>query len=73
MGSFPLARDPGQRQSLADAAMTLLRAAMAAGWSDAARTAADPDLAPLRDRPDFRALVAALWDRAMPADPFARP
>jgi serine/threonine-protein kinase len=68
---FPLARDADQRRALADAAMTLLGAAADAGWSDAARTAADPDLAPLRDRPDFQALVAAMWDRAMPADPFA--
>ena len=48
-----------------------LRAAVAAGWSNASPVAHDPDLAPLRDRDDFRRLLAELFDRTMPADPFA--
>ena len=32
---------------------------------------ADPDLLPLRDRADFRRLVADLFDRGFPAVPFA--
>jgi hypothetical protein len=31
----------------------------------------DPGLAPLRDRDDFRRLLAELFDRGFPADPFA--
>jgi hypothetical protein len=42
--------------------------AIAAAWRDAAHTGHDPDLIPLRDRDDFRALMMHL---AMPADPFA--
>jgi hypothetical protein len=52
--------------------MTTLQAAVVAGWSDASHTAHDHDLAPLRERPDYRALLAGLFDRAFPADPFTR-
>jgi hypothetical protein len=31
----------------------------------------DPDLDPLRHRADFRRLLAELFDRDFPADPFA--
>jgi hypothetical protein len=48
--------------------MTSLRQAAAAGWRNAAWMAADPDLAPIWPRPDFRAL---LLDMAFSADPFA--
>ena len=51
--------------------MAALRAAVVAGWSDAAHTARDPDLARRRGRPDYRALLTRLFDRAFPADPFA--
>jgi len=34
--------------------------------------ARDPHLAPLRDHGDFRRLVAGLFDRVFPSDPFAR-
>jgi hypothetical protein len=53
----------------ADAAMATLRRAVAAGWRDSARLTADPNLAPIRSRPDFQLLV---MDLAMPADPFSR-
>ena len=52
--------------------MAALRAAVAAGWSDAAHAARDPDLAPLHDRPEFRPLLAELFDHGFPVDPFAR-
>jgi hypothetical protein len=52
--------------------MAALRAAVAAGWSNVVHTARDPDLAPLHERPDFRALLAKLFDNGFPADPFAR-
>jgi hypothetical protein len=36
------------------------------------KTGRDPDLAPLRERQDFTRLLADLFDRGFPADPFAR-
>jgi eukaryotic-like serine/threonine-protein kinase len=68
----PIAREAAAGRRYADEAMGALRAAVAAGWSNAAHTARDPDLAPLRQRPDFRTLLAELYDRSFPADPFAR-
>jgi hypothetical protein len=61
-----------QRQALAADAVQRLKEAMAAGWNDAGKTNSDPDLAPLRDREDFSRLLADLFDRGFPADPFAR-
>ena len=54
--------------SEADAAIALLKKAVAMGYriADAVRT--ESALDPLRDRPDFRLLM---MDLAMPADPFA--
>jgi hypothetical protein len=40
--------------------MAWLKKAVAAGWSNAAHTAADHDLDELRGRDDFKALVAGL-------------
>jgi serine/threonine-protein kinase len=60
-----------QKQPLATEAIHKLKAAIAAGWSDAQHTSRDPDLAPLRDRDDFPRLLAELFDRGFPADPFA--
>jgi eukaryotic-like serine/threonine-protein kinase len=59
----------GFAASEADRAMAVLRIAVAAGYRDAAGLRTDPDLAPLRDRPDFRLL---LLDLSFPAEPFAR-
>jgi len=58
-----------QRRRYAETAMFWLREAVRAGWNDAPRTSRDPNLAPLRDRDDFRLL---LLDLAFPAEPFAR-
>jgi tetratricopeptide (TPR) repeat protein len=70
----PLAKRPEEAEGYARESVNALKKAVAAGWDDAAHTERDPDLAPLRGRADFRAVVAAMWnqiDRAMPADPFA--
>jgi len=68
----PIARGEARKRALADEAVTTLRAAVAAGWNDAALTSRDPDLASLHDRDDFRRLLAEMFDRGFPADPFAR-
>ena len=60
---------PLDRAALADRAIVLLRQAVAAGWNDIARMRRDTLLDPLRERPDFQAL---LLDVAFPRDPFAR-
>jgi hypothetical protein len=58
-----------QRQAAAaDRAMAALRRAVAAGWNDVEQMKHDPNLDPLRARPDFQAL---LLDLSFPADPFA--
>jgi hypothetical protein len=49
--------------------MDALRRAIAAGYRDVNWMRRDPDLSPLRSRPDFQVL---LLDVAFPADPFAR-
>ena len=54
----------GKRQEYSDRAMELLTKAVAAGWSDAAHTAGDPDLEPLRARLDFQNLLASLQPNA---------
>jgi serine/threonine-protein kinase len=51
------ASDEAHRRSEADKAVAALRRAIAAGWRDRDQLREDPDLACLRDRDDFRALV----------------
>lgn len=48
------------RTGEADAAMAALESAVAHGWGDADQTLADADLASLRQRADFQALIARL-------------
>jgi tetratricopeptide (TPR) repeat protein len=69
--TVPLVRGQEQ-QSLAVEAVQQLKDAICAGWNDACKTNSDPDLAPVRDREDFRRLLAELFDRGFPADPFAK-
>jgi tetratricopeptide (TPR) repeat protein len=66
----------GARQASieADKAMAWLSKAVAAGYDtpqQVAHMTQDPDLDSLRDRDDFRRLMAELMDRGFPADPFA--
>jgi hypothetical protein len=61
-----------QQPTLATEAVQMLREAVAAGWNNAQHTCRDPDFAALRDRDDFRRVVAELFDRGFPADAFAR-
>jgi hypothetical protein len=68
--TVPLVRGK-QQEALAAEAVQTLKEAMAAGWNDAGKTSSDPDLIALRDRDDFRRLMAELFDRTFPADPFA--
>lgn len=53
-------------------AVEWLRKAVAAGYRDRAHLDADPDLAPLRGRPDFRALVGSLRYTAPPPRPVVK-
>jgi hypothetical protein len=68
----PLAKDENEGKQYADEAMVMLRAAVVSGWANAEWTAHDPDLIPLHTRADFRRLLAELFDRGFPEDPFAR-
>jgi eukaryotic-like serine/threonine-protein kinase len=69
-----IARDPGSGMTaddvrgLGEQAVATLRRAVAAGLEDVAFMRKDPDLEPLRSRPDFQML---LMDLAFPTDPFA--
>jgi hypothetical protein len=54
----------GKKKEYADRAMELLQKAVKAGWNDAEHTAKDTDLAPLRDREDFKKLLADLEKKA---------
>jgi serine/threonine-protein kinase len=66
-----LAASASGGRSLSDEAVATLREAVAAGWTDGASLLSDPDLAAIRDRPDFQRIIAPLLDEALPADPFA--
>jgi hypothetical protein len=65
----PLAAERPDASRYADEAFTLLKRAVAAGWKNAAHTATDSDLDPLRAREDLQLLM---MDLAFPADPFIR-
>ena len=54
------ANDADRKQEYAEKAMDMLGKAVRAGWKDAEHIATDPDLAPLRERDDFRKLLADL-------------
>jgi hypothetical protein len=69
---IPRADGTSEAARYADEAMASLTKAVAAGWNNPALAATDSDLAPLHGRDDFRRLVAGLFDRVFPADPFAR-
>jgi tetratricopeptide (TPR) repeat protein len=52
------ARDSALARTYTDKAIDCLRKGKARGWSDVASLETDPDLAPIRDDPAFRALVS---------------
>lgn len=56
-----------RHRQLAEQAMDALTRAVRLGFKDRVKLQSDPDLAPIRVRPDFQSL---LMDLAMPADPF---
>jgi tetratricopeptide (TPR) repeat protein len=56
-----------QAQGYADRAMAFLRQALAKGFNDADYMAKDDDLAPLRQRPDYQALLKEM-EKAKPAN-----
>ena len=64
---------PDRRDEYAARAVELLRKAIDAGYRDRAHIDRDPDLAPLRGRPDFRKLVESLPYTAPPPRPVNRP
>ena len=68
----PLASDRSEASYYAEEAVTVLSQAVSAGWTKAVHTATDPDLTPLHDHEEFRRLLARMFDRGFPADPFAR-
>jgi hypothetical protein len=55
-----------RKMEYADRAMELLRTAVNAGFKDAAHLKQDRDLDPLRDRADFRQLLAELEKTTAP-------
>jgi tetratricopeptide (TPR) repeat protein len=68
----PLSRDSISRQEVAREAVECLQAAITAGWKDAPQATRDPALAPLHNRNDFQRLIADLFDRHFPGDPWAQ-
>jgi tetratricopeptide (TPR) repeat protein len=56
----------------ADRAVELLRKAVKAGWKDVAKLATDDDLSPLRERDDFKQLLAEL-EKKFPPKPEVLP
>ena len=52
----------------ADSAMVCLQKAVQAGWKDAARVKKDTDLDPLREREDFKKLIAELEKKFPPPE-----
>ncbi len=64
---------PGEEgQALVAEAVNTRRRAIAAGWTNARHTNRNLAFTPLRTRDDFRRLLAEVFDRGSPEDPFAR-
>ncbi len=66
---YATAGQPAEATADADRAMAWLTKAVAAGYTDRAHMTADDDLASLRGRADFRALVNTLPEVAPPPRP----
>jgi tetratricopeptide (TPR) repeat protein len=56
----------GKKQEYADAAMEILQKAVKAGWKDAGHMKQDKELDPLREREDFKTMVAELEAKFRP-------
>ena len=70
--SLASAKIADKKKEYADRAMELLQKAVKAGWNDAEHTAKDTDLDPLRDREDFKKLLADL-EKKPAAQPETQP
>ena len=68
--SLASAKTADKKREYADRAMELLQKAVSAGWNKAEHTAKDTDLEPLRNREDFKKLLADLEKK--PAAPPAK-
>jgi tetratricopeptide (TPR) repeat protein len=66
-------RNSSDPSRYADTAVKMMQQAVKAGYKDAAHLKADADLAPLRDRDDFRTLVADLEAKFPPKKPETLP
>ena len=64
--SVASAKVPAKTREYADQAMNYLRKAIAVGWQDHAVMADDTDMDPIRERDDYKALVAGLERMAPP-------
>ena len=70
--SLASAKIADRKKEYADRAMELLQKAVKAGWHDAAHIANDSDLDPLRNREDFKKLLADL-EKESAAQPAKEP
>jgi tetratricopeptide (TPR) repeat protein len=64
--SLASSKTADKKQEYGDRAMELLQQAVKAGMKDAAHIAKDTDLDPLRDREDFKKLLAELETKSIP-------
>jgi hypothetical protein len=65
-------QNPAKKQEYGNLAVEQLQEAVGGGYSNHARMATDPDLAPLGDRDDFKKLLAELKKKPM-AKPEKKP
>jgi len=63
--------DKSEHEALSAEAMGALRKALSLGWEDAVWVAHDADLVALHNRPDYRQLLAGMFDRKFPERVFA--
>ena len=70
--SLASAKAMEKKNEYADRAMELLQKAVNSGWNNAKHTANDTDLAPIRDRADFKKLLVDLEKKAL-AQPDKKP
>jgi tetratricopeptide (TPR) repeat protein len=63
----------GKKAEYSDRAMALLQQAVKAGWKEAAYMKKDPDMDPLREREDFKKLLAELEQNFPPPKEAAPP